>query len=276
MTDCSINPVTKKPQCNKWGYHALPNGTGFDSLDFGLPKNSPFQHTTFRTAFDVQHTDCKGNMEHSVLGFCLLLKQGKSTGDEQQSEEFLVFSKATKEIVEKAMLIWGSLYQCQSNHSLPRTYFPQGPLSTDKLNCHEYPGLVLLYLTFLCSTLGDMFLGTYRGTPEANKLGTYTRRGWLGDDLVSKWSSCLEGSLLHDSFLCCNQITNHTVKEYNKHLPSFLDLNSVVVATTTKAKPKSRAKKLPKGRRTILNQTNPVPRVVPKQKKVDQLVRLLL
>jgi hypothetical protein len=141
MTNCSINPVTKKPQCNKWGYHALPNGTCFDSLDFGLPKNSPFQHTTFRTAFDVQHTDCKGNMEHSVLGFHLLLKQGKFTGDEQQSEEFLMFSKATKEIVEKAMLIWDSLYQCQSNRSLPRTYFPQGPLSTDKLNCHEYPGI---------------------------------------------------------------------------------------------------------------------------------------
>jgi hypothetical protein len=49
------------------------------------------------------------------------------------------------------MLIWGTLLSQQSDRDLPRTYFPQGILSTDKLNCHEYPGLLLLYSLLLVS-----------------------------------------------------------------------------------------------------------------------------
>ena len=139
MLDYDIDPVTGKPNCNRWCYHKIENGNAFNELDMGIPPDHRLAHVTFRTAFDSQHTDRKGNMEAAVNIFRSLPKSAdiskpkswteipKKKGPPKDPPK--VFSPMIKRVVERAMVIWGTLLQNQSDRGLPRTYFPQGSLS---------------------------------------------------------------------------------------------------------------------------------------------------
>ena len=94
-----------------------------------------------------------------------------------------------KKVVEKAMLMWGDLLSKQSDRGLPRTHFPQGALSTDKLNCHECNGLLLLCALFMCSTLGTQHLGDKN---QHKEWAEFKRMGCLGDSGMTHWIEVLE------------------------------------------------------------------------------------
>ena len=229
---------TKKPICNKLGYHHIPDGNAFSKLDFGV--DDEYSHVAHRTPYDLDHTIRKGNMLYTVEAFRRLQRRKQVGGggqtrkphkiiqeqiaeldaDEEASdveidrdaEEDLetiavaskksskkkkatkkkdptknvssIFSKKPKKVAEKAMLIQGALLTHQSDRSLPRTYFPQGAMSTDKLNCHEYVGLLLLYALFVNSTIGEQFLAS---KDKKNDFLTFTKRGWLGNKQMNQW-----------------------------------------------------------------------------------------
>jgi len=132
-----------------------------------------------------------------------------------------IFSYKVRAVAEKAMTIWGVLLRQQSDRSLPRTYFPQGALSTQKLNCHEYIGLLLLYDIFFLSTLGDQMMGSKDSEKRSR---TYSSLGWLGSDNMSDWVQTLEGLLLLDTLLSQDTMTVEDVMTLRAYMPRFLDL----------------------------------------------------
>lgn len=137
-----------------------------------------------------------------------------------------IFSRIPKHVAEKAMMIWGTLLSQQSDRGLPRTYFPQGALSTDKLNCHEYPGLLLLYAVLLVSTIGIQFTGSKDKTVE---FATYKRQGWLGDKHRNQWLRVLERLFLHDAFIHADSMTLGDVQLYEWYVPRYLTKIKLIV-----------------------------------------------
>jgi hypothetical protein len=108
-----------------------------------------------------------------------------------------VFSPKYKRTAEEAMLYSGLFLKNQSSpNNLPRTYFPQGALSTEKLNLHEFNGLILLDLVLLCSTLGHCWF--YDPDPEKDK-EQYKKHRWLGNDRSDCWVAVMDDLLLVDS-----------------------------------------------------------------------------
>ena len=122
-------------------------------------------------------------------------KKMQSVDDEKATR---VFTDKTTRIAEKVTLYIGVYLSNQSDRQLSRTYFPQGALSTDKVNHHEYVGLGLLYLCFLSTTFGDCWFGDGAG---ANQKKSYTRRDMLGSNKHVAWIRLWEDLLLLDSFL---------------------------------------------------------------------------
>ena len=143
-----------------------------------------------------------------------------------------IFSRIPKSVAEKAMLMWGNLLSHQSCKGLPRTYFPQGALSTEKLNCHEYPGLLLLYSLFLVSTIGTQFLGSKDKVKERNE---FKRHAWLGDKNIMQWTRVLERQLLNDAFIHSKRMTREQVDLYGWYMPYYLQKIKDVVNRTEKA-----------------------------------------
>jgi hypothetical protein len=124
------------------------------------------------------------------------------------------------------MLIWGTLLSQQSDRGLPRTYFPQGALSTEKLNCHEYPGLLLLYALLLVSTIGIQFTGSKDPVVER---ATYKRQGWLGDKHRHQWLRVMERLFLHDAFIHSDSMSKGDVILYEWYVPRYLTKIKLVV-----------------------------------------------
>lgn len=151
---------------------------------------------------------------------------GTSVSGATCTNKKFVFSRIPKHVSEKAMLIWGTLLSQQSDRGLPRTYFPQGALSTDKLNCHEYPGLLLLYSLLLVSTIGIQFTGSKDQKVERD---TFKRQGWLGDKHRHQWLRVLERLFLHDAFIHSDSMTKGDVVLYEWYVHRYLTKIKLVV-----------------------------------------------
>lgn len=154
----------------------------------------------------------------------------KSTKPSKKNVKHHLFSPNVKYIAEKAMLIWGVLLSNQSARDFPRTYFPQGPLSTDKLNAHEYQGLLLLYLLLLCCTLGSVW---FEDRPAEAAKKDYNCAGWLGNDVVDAWANLFEGLILQDGFIRKEKTTMRELRLYKRYNPILLDEYKRTVDRTT-------------------------------------------
>ena len=157
-----------------------------------------------------------------------MLKTGNGDVNQRSKKQskFYVFSNSPKKVTEKAMLKWGVLLGQQSDRGLPRTYFPQGGLSTEKLNCHEYRGLLLLYALFIVSTIGTQFLGS---KDKAKERMEYRRQGWLGEKHRHQWLRVLERLFLHDAFVHSDGMTKEVVQLYHRYIPYYLNKIKLVV-----------------------------------------------
>ena len=244
----SSKSQTGKLICNDYGFHRLPNGNAFHEahLDMGIPT-----HISTRCAIDLMHTLLKGLLTMVIDGFRTLerkkvliesdLVQIAVGGDDDDDDDIVllsetdptkagaskkarkryhIFSKTIKAVVEKALTIWGVLLKQQSDRDLPRTYFPQGALSTEKLNCHEYVGILILYDLFVLSTLGDQMLGTVSKTKREL---SYTSHGWIGADEQTSWVKAMEELLILNEFLRQPHMLVADVFSLKEYMTHFLD-----------------------------------------------------
>ena len=145
-------------------------------------------------------------------------KNGKKGKDKIKRNR--LFSDNPKYVAEKAMLIWGVLLSQQSARNFPRTYFPQGALSTEKLNAHEYQGLMILYLLLLCSTLGCVWFEE-KDKEEAKQ--NYNSAGWLGNEAVDAWVHLFEILILQDGFIRKESMSMEELCLYKRYTPLLLD-----------------------------------------------------
>jgi hypothetical protein len=237
--------------CNAYGFHKLDGGDAFTSAGIDMGVKS---HISTRQCIDIMHTERKGiivraidavrclergsytinkdlladeaadesrNVDAPVDGPLLVTDDDGKQPAKTSAKAVHIFSLKYKTVAEKAMTIWGVLLQQQSDRSLSRTYFPQGALSTQKLNCHEYIGLLLLYDIFFLSTIGDQMMGSQS---KEKRKKTYTSHGWLGSDNMSNWVATLEGLLLLDTFLAQDEMLVSDVMTLRKFMPRLLDL----------------------------------------------------
>ena len=152
-----------------------------------------------------------------------------ASGKKKKENKNLVFSAKIKQVCEKAMLFWGHMLQQQSVRNMDRTYFPQGALSTDKLNSHELPGILLLYSCLLMSTLGDQILASKDKSQASME---HSCRGLMGDDKIDHWIYCLDSLQTHNAFLRSKTITHSELMTYEKHLERFMLLFKKTVDRT--------------------------------------------
>ena len=131
-------------------------------------------------------------------------------------KQFLLFASAWKEMCEGALNVWGVSFQHQSDRTLPRTNFRVGALSTEKINANEQPGLLMLYLTLMCSFLGEFLFGE-------KQTKAYKCIGGLGDDRVGDWVNALDSMLLCERFTKSEEIPMDELMLFDRHLPLYLD-----------------------------------------------------
>ena len=209
------------------GYDKLHRG--FDHEQHGINMRAQVDGLHDRCKGDIQTAnDCFLDLTRLTVAERLKNKQTKTHTQEDirklwsdsgtaDSSEVRLFSPKFKKICEKATLVWGVLLQTQSDRLLPRTYFPQGSMSTDKLNAHEYIGLILLNHLLLCSTLGDFLFGNQQSRTETEERG-YQRLGMLGDDTLSSWITVFDSILLIDAFERAPQVSERNRKRYGNYL----------------------------------------------------------
>ena len=143
-----------------------------------------------------------------------------------------VFTDKIKDICEIACEVWGILLQHQSYRDIPRTHFKAGALSTEKINAHEYEGLVLLYLILLNSTVGEfLFMDPATADEKADGV-VYKRLGHIGNDRVNNWITALENLLLCKAFMDSHTITSGELDLFQEYMPRFLDLLCEACART--------------------------------------------
>ena len=134
--------------------------------------------------------------------------------------DYRLFSPKLKRVCERAMYIWGVCLTHQSDRGLPRVFFPQGAMSTEKLNARDYAGLILLDLLLLCSTLGDFLFGDLLTAREAEDKG-YRRLALLGDDKIDSWMDLFDKMLLMDAFERSEFVTERYRKRYGQFLLGY-------------------------------------------------------
>jgi len=173
-------------------------------------------HIGARTIGDILHAIMKGLLYYGVQGFRRMYRN-----DLKGKAKKKILSGGTRRpMAEKALHYWGILLQNQSCRDLPRTNFTVGALSTEKLNAHEYPGLIILYLLLTCSTLGDHWFSDF---DAKFKEEAYTRMGYLGNARWKKWVLTLDNLCLVVKFLKSDSITKREVDMYRRFIPIYLD-----------------------------------------------------
>ena len=136
-----------------------------------------------------------------------------------QDETRRVFSDKNKRIAEKGTLLIGIYLSNQACRDLPKSYFPQGALSTEKISNHELPGLSLLYLFFLQTTIADVWLSD----KEDDDKHRYTKLGHLGNIRANNWVGVFDDLLLIDSYLRNEEgVTEEEIQKFEKYVPPFL------------------------------------------------------
>ena len=222
---------------------------GYDKLFRGI------DHDTFgvnlRAQTDVLHDLCKGDQQTAHSAFINVprqskasrtgaLKKAKRRKDASSREEealakmftrkklengkadMRLFSSRFKRVCERATCTWGVALTHQSDRGLPRSFFPQGSMSTEKLNARDYIGLILLDLLLLSSTLGDYLFGDLE-TPKNVEERGYKRLGLLGENGVDGWTTLFEHLLLMDAFERSPCITELARKQYHNFLVFYAE-----------------------------------------------------
>lgn len=263
ITNYGKTATSGRLKCNDFGYHKLQHGNAFRAIRYGVSPRPHISsrcvfdiaHTdrkgnilkaidnfrALRAEWSPQDDDDDPNTadprppkkkrrkERTVQEMADGAKEGANAtapeDDKKKRGPNHVFSPAAQAVAEKAMMIWGVLLQQQSDRSLYRTHFPQGPLSTAKLNCHEYPGIILLYLLFLSSTLGEQFLGGKRDKTGKvqNRADSFSTKALIGDVRVMMWVICFQDLLLNDQFMRSRTMSKSTLDTYANYLPIRLD-----------------------------------------------------
>jgi len=174
-------------------------------------------HIGFRTIGDILHGVLKGLLQYMVGEFRLMPRNDLPSTSPKTK---ILGGGIRRPMAEKALHAWGILLKNQSCRDLPRTNFTAGALSTAKLCANEYPGLTILYLLLVSSTLGDHWF------PDFNakfKKDAYTRMGLLGDDKWKKWALNLDNLCLVVKFLKSDSVTKGEVDMYRRFFPLYMD-----------------------------------------------------
>jgi hypothetical protein len=208
----------RKPQSIKYGFRCSQNNectSAFDEL--GGPIQRVGMMATVGTPQDILHGFSE--RERAIEAFKEQERREKKSNSTERG--IRLFTGEYKTMVEQACNVWGILYHNQSDRGLPRTTYRMGALSTEKLQSNEKSGLLLLYLTYMCSTVGDYMLSIPE--PGATKANDYTRKGLMELDRMLAWVSALDNMLLCEAFMKDDALTKYELDLYKKYMPIYLD-----------------------------------------------------
>ena len=161
-------------------HNFLTHGSAFRDMDCGEVDGAGINHISW---IDVMHTFCRGTMDkikecyaaeirpdkkkeyEQLLDNLKRLEKGKpveKTEKEKQKNDFRAVTGQLATLFDQVSIYWGKLLQHQSDRSLGKTYFPNGIATgeTTKFTCGEMPGVLLLHVLLLSSTIGTQFFET--------------------------------------------------------------------------------------------------------------------
>ena len=114
--------------------------------------------------------------------------------------------KVCKEF-DKIAKIYGRYLQHQSDHNIPRTYFPQGITNNTKKNGHEMQGVLLLCIIIFCTAWGELNL-------EPNKL--------LGEERFSAYLHLFEVLVMYENYMKNSVYPKQQVRQLKQYLPKLM------------------------------------------------------
>jgi hypothetical protein len=208
----------RKPNSIKYGFRFSQDNectSAFDEL--GGPIQKMGMMATIGTPQDILHGFSE--RERAIEAFKEQERREEKTNS--TARRIRLFTGEYKTMVEQACNVWGIVYHNQSDRGLPRTTYRIGALSTEKLQSNEKSGLLLLYLTYMCSTVGDYMLSIQK--PGATKASEYTRKGLMELDRMLAWVRALDNMLLCEAFMKADALTKYEIDLYKDFMPIYLD-----------------------------------------------------
>ena len=208
----------RKGEAKQWGFRFSENKdctSAFDEL--GGPIQKMGMMATVGTPQDILH----GFAERDRAIETFKIQERREVKTNSTKRGIQLFVGENKTMVEQACNVWGIVYSNQSDRGLPRTSYRLGALSTEKLQSNEKSGLLLLYLTYMCSTVGEYMLAIPK--QGATKANDYTRLGLMEPETMRAWVMAFDNMLLCEAFMKSDSLTNHEINLYKAFMPIYLD-----------------------------------------------------